>query len=428
MLKKAGKKILVLEARDRVGGRVFTRQLDGGLYVDLGAQWVGPTQDKMYALLKEFGLETFPTYDEGKSQLYWNGQLKQYKGLIPPLPILSLLSLDRGIRKMNRLSSTINLEAPWNSPGASHWDSMTLQSWMNRQISSPKARDLFALAAEAIFAVHPAELSMLFALFYTRSGRDFDTLMNIRNGAQAERITGGADLPAKKLAVELSGDIRLSHPVRKVEQSETGLMVTGDGVSYSAKKLIVAMPPAMISGIRFNASIPSGKYQLWQRMPMGAVWKCYAIYPRPFWRSKNLNGLVASNDGYTRLVFDNSPADGSWGILMGFVLADKAREFSMLNEPKRKESILHSFTTYFGEEASSPITYIDQSWTEEEWSRGCYTGVMAPHTMTSLGHLLRIPVGDIHFAGTETSPVWNGYMEGAVLSGERAAREVLESL
>jgi monoamine oxidase len=163
-------------------------------------------------------------------------------------------------------------------------------------------------------------------------------------------------------------------------------------------------------------------------MPMGAVWKCYAIYPRPFWRSKNLNGLVASNDGYTRLVFDNSPADGSRGILMGFVLADKAREFSMLNEPKRKQSILHSFTTYFGAEASSPITYIDQSWAEEEWSRGCYTGVMAPHTMTSLGHLLRIPVGDIHFAGTETSPVWNGYMEGAVLSGERAAREVLESL
>jgi monoamine oxidase len=427
ILKKEGKKILVLEARDRVGGRVLTRQLDGGHYVDLGAQWVGPTQDKMYALLKEFGIKTFPTYDEGRSLLYWKGKLKQYKGLIPPLPIFSLLSLDAGIKKINRLSASVNLDQPWKSPGAEQWDNMTMQSWMDRQFSSRKAKELFALAAEAIFAVHPAEISMLFALFYTKSGRDFDTLMNIRNGAQAERIMGGADLPVRKMAEELMADIRLSHPVRKVDARENSVSVSGDGFSFNAAKCIMAMPPAMISGIQLNASIPSNKYQLWQRMPMGAVWKCYAVYASPFWRTKGLNGLVATDTGHTRLIFDNSPADASRGILMGFVLADKAREFSKLNEPERKKSILSSLVKYFGEEASSPMTYIDQSWTEEEWSRGCYTGVMGPHTMTGLGEELRIPVGDIHFAGTETSPVWNGYMEGAILSGERVAREVLES-
>ena len=161
---------------------------------------------------------------------------------------------------------------------------------------------------------------------------------------------------------------------------------------------------------------------------MGAVWKCYAIYPRPFWRTRGLSGIVASNEGFSRLVFDNSPSDGSRGILMGFVLADRAREFSTLTEPERRQSILQSFTKYFGEEASSPISYIEQGWTEEAWSRGCYTGIMGPHTMMSFGHLLRVPVGDIHFAGTETSTAWNGYMEGAVLSGERTAHEVLESL
>lgn len=427
LLKKAGKRILVLEARDRVGGRVYTRHLDEGTYVDLGAQWIGPTQYKMYELLKEFGVNSFPTYDEGKSLLYWKGKLKRYKGLIPPLPVYSLLSLDAGIKKINRLSASIDLDKPWNSPKADLWDSMTMQSWMDRQFSSKKARDLFALAAEAIFAVHPAEISMLFALFYTKSGRDFDTLMNIRNGAQAERITGGADLPVRKMAEELTDDLRLSHPVRTVEALAKGVMVTGDGYQFSSSSLILAMPPAMISGIRFNASIPSNKYQLWQRMPMGAVWKCYAVYPRPFWRAKGLNGLVATDEGHTRLIFDNSPANGSRGMLMGFVLADKARDFSKLSEQERRQSILSSFVKYFGEEASSPMMYIDQSWAGEEWSRGCYTGVMGPHTMTSLGEELRVPVGDIHFAGTETSPVWNGYMEGAVLSGERVAREVLES-
>jgi monoamine oxidase len=427
MLKKAGKNILVLEARDRVGGRVHTRHLEEGTYVDLGAQWVGPSQDKIYDLLKEFGLKTFPTYDEGKSLLYWKGKLKRYKGLIPPLPVYSLLSLDAGIKKINRLSASINLDKPWNSPMADHWDSMTMQSWMDRQFSSKKARDLFALAAEAIFAVHPAEISMLFALFYTKSGRDFDTLMNISNGAQAERIIGGADMPVRKMAEELSADLRLSHPVSTVEALPEGIMVTGNGYRFSSSKLILAMPPAMISGIRFNASIPSNKYQLWQRLPMGAVWKCYAVYPRPFWRANGLNGLVATDHGHTRLIFDNSPADGSRGMLMGFVLADKARDFSKLSEQERRESILSSFVKYFGDEASSPMVYIDQSWAEEEWSRGCYTGVMGPHTMTGLGEELRLPVGDIHFAGTETSPVWNGYMEGAILSGERVAREVLES-
>ncbi len=286
MLKKAGKKILLLEARDRVGGRVFTRHLEDGQYIDLGAQWIGPTQDKMYALLREYNIQSFHTHDEGKSLFYWQGKLKQYKGLIPPLPILSLLSLDRAIKKINRLSATINPNAPWNSPRSAHWDSMTLQSWMDKEISSQKAKELFTLAAEAIFAVSPAELSMLFALFYTRSGRDFDTLMNIRNGAQEERILGGADLPARKMAEELSPEIRLSHPVRKVEKVENGVMVTCDGIHVSARKLILAMPPVMINGIQFNADIPSNKYQLWQRMPMGAVWKCYAIYPTPFWRTK----------------------------------------------------------------------------------------------------------------------------------------------
>jgi monoamine oxidase len=428
ILKKAGKKALLLEARDRIGGRAYTRHLDDGQYIDLGAQWIGPTQDKMYAMVSEWGIRTFSTYDEGKSQLYWDGKLKRYKGLIPPLPIPALLSLNNAIKKINRLSKSINQDRPWESPKANYWDSITMQSWMDRQMRNRKARELFALASEAIFAVHPSELSMLFAMFYTRSGRDFDTLMNIRNGAQAERIVGGADLPARKIAQTLAEEIRLSHPVRKVEKTGDGLKVSGDHFSFSCRKLILALPPVMNAGIHFDAGIPPNKYQLWQRMPMGSVWKCYAIYPKPFWREKGLNGLVASNAGHTRLVFDNSPADGSRGILMGFVLADKAREFSMLTESQRQESIISSFVKYFGEGASSPLTYIDQSWAEEEWSRGCYTGIMGPHTMTSLGNALKEKVGDIHFAGTETSPIWNGYMEGALISGERAANEILSAL
>jgi monoamine oxidase len=425
MLKKAGKTILLLEARDRIGGRVLTQDLANGSYVDLGAQWIGPGQDRMYQLLRDYNIQYFNTYDDGKSLLYWDGKPKQYKGLIPPLPIPALLSLDRAIKSMNRLSATIDPSKPWAHPKAAYWDSITLQGWMNKTMMNKKARELFTVAAQAIFAVHPAELSMLFALFYTRSGNNYDTLMNIKGGAQESRIIGGADLPARKMAAYLGSDVRLSHPVRNVSQRENSITVFGEGFTYEGRKLIIAVPPALASAISFDPLMPSFKYQLWQRMPMGAVWKCYAIYPTPFWRSKGLNGLVASNEGHTRLVFDNSPADGSKGILMGFVLADEARSFSMLSEEERRASIVSSFTRYFGGEAAEPEMYINKGWQEEEWSRGCYAAMMGPHTLTSMGMHLREPVGNIHFAGTETSEVWNGYMEGAIRSGEREAAHIL---
>jgi monoamine oxidase len=427
-LKQAGKKILVLEARDRVGGRVYTRHFPDGTYIDLGAQWAGPTQEKLYQLARETGVSTFPTYEQGMSQLFFKGRLKQYKGLIPPLPIPALLSLNNALKKMNRLSASINPAMPWAHPKASDWDSITLGGWMQGQMKNDKARKLFQIAAEAIFAVNPAEISMLFALYYTRSGRDFDTLMNIKNGAQQDRFLGGADLPARKLAENLSGQLILNSPVRTINQETEKIEIRGDGFHYQSKKVIVAIPPTLAQKISYSPNLPANKMQLFQRIPMGSVWKCYAIYDKPFWRSKGLNGLVASDFGYTSLVFDNSPADGSKGILMGFVLADKARDFTLLNENQRRTSILNSFTTYFGPDASRPEIYTDQSWAEETWSGGCYTGIMGPHTLSTLGKYLREPSGHIHWAGTETAEEWNGYIEGAIRSGERAAAEVLESL
>jgi monoamine oxidase len=427
LLKSSGKKVLVLEARDRVGGRVHTRHLEDGQYIDLGAQWIGPTQSRMYDLLREFNIPAFKTHDEGRTVFHWGGKIKTYKGLIPPLPVPALLSLNNAIKKMNRLSRSIDPSCPWAAEQASYWDSITLQGWMDRQMMSSKAKQLFSLASQAIFAAHPAEVSMLFALFYTRSGRDFETLMNIRNGAQDERILGGADLPARKIAELLAEEIRLSMPVRSIEQSSDGVTVRCSDAVFRSRKVILAIPPPMLSRIDFITPVSAARKQLWQRMPMGAVWKCYAIYPEPFWRKKGLNGIVASDNGYTRVVFDNSPYGGGRGILMGFVLADEARALSKLNENERREAILGSFVKYYGQEAADPLLYTDQTWVEEEWSHGCYTAFMGPHTMTSLGSILRAPEGHLHFAGTETAEEWNGYMEGAVRAGEREARIILKS-
>lgn len=424
-LLKAGKTVKILEARERVGGRVHTQQFDD-FYLDMGGTWVGPTQEKIYELIREFDLQTFPTFDEGKSTLLMNGKIKNYKGLIPPLPIPSLLSLDGAIKKITKLSKTVNLQEPWKTPDAEHWDGMTLQTWMDKQMFFDTAKKLFRIASEAIWAVSPSELSMLHAMFYTKSGTDFDTLMNVKNGAQEERILGGAMSVALKMAASFPVDtIRFNSPVKTIIQDDEGIEVIGKDFNYKARKVIVAIPPTLAGRIDYQPILPANRDQLLQRIPMGTVWKCYAIYDQPFWRAKGLNGLAASDEGFVSVTFDNSPKDGSIGIMMGFVLANRAKYFSLLSENDRKNSVLNQFGRFFGKEALSPNFYIDKSWAEEEFSRGCYAGVMPTGAWTSLGKHLREPIGHIHWAGTETSDVWNGYIDGAVRSGQRVALEVL---
>lgn len=422
---KSGKRVLLLEARDRVGGRVWTQRFDDGTYVDLGGAWVGTTQDRLYALAREVGAEPFKTYNAGKSTQYFKGKIKRYKGLIPPLPIGSLLSLDFAIKRLNKLSRKVDLQSPWQTPDAPQLDTRTLADWMQGQMRFETARRFFKIAVEAIWAADPTEISLLHALFYTRSGRDLDTLMNVKNGAQEERIVGGMQTIADRMADSLKDHIRLGSPVRRIEQDADSVRVLGGDFAYEASRVIITVPPALTNRIAFSPALPAQRQQLINQIPMGAVWKCFAIYEKPFWREKGLNGLAATPDDHVTVTFDNSPKDGSRGILMGFVLGNQAREFSTLSPEARKRSVLKSFAQFFGPEALMPIRYLDHSFLNEEWSGGCYAGVPLPGMWTSVGPCLREPVGRIHWAGTETSDIWNGYIEGAIRSGERVVGEVL---
>jgi monoamine oxidase len=194
------------------------------------------------------------------------------------------------------------------------------------------------------------------------------------------------------------------------------------------RRAIVAIPPALASRIRYEPLLPGFRDQLTQRMPLGTVAKCMAIYDEPFWRADGLTGQATSDTGPVKLTFDNSPPDGSPGVLLGFLEGQRARDMGRVSPEERRAAVIDCFRRLFGERAAKPERYVERLWADEEFSRGCYGSLMPTGAWTNYGEALRAPLGPLHWAGAETAEVWSGYMDGAVRSGEAAAQEVLAAL
>ena len=425
----AGRSVLVLEARDRVGGRVVSREIGDGKIVEMGGQWAGPTQDRLFALAAELSVATFATHDTGKKVLHFNGKRGTYSGAIPRINPLVLADVGRAQARLESLAAKVPTDAPWTAARAQEWDGQTFGTWARRNTVSRSARTLLAVGAEAVFAAEPGDLSLLHVLFYSHSGGSFQKLIDTTGGAQQDRFAGGSALIAERLADRL-GDaiVRLGAPVSKI--SVTGGKVTAITTSgqFDGKRIIVTAPPLLAGRIEYDPALPSWREQLTQRAPMGSVIKCQVIYDKPFWRAEGLSGQATGDGEGSRVVFDNSPPDGSPGVLLAFLEGDEARRLGRDSEQARRAAVIGSLVRYFGAKAASPADYLELDWQQERWSGGCYGTIFGPNVWTRYGHALRTPAGPIHWAGTETSPVWCGYMDGAVRSGEKAAATVLAEL
>jgi monoamine oxidase len=423
-LRDAGATVLVLEARERVGGRTLTVEVAGEA-IDLGGQWVGPTQDRVLGLARELGVATFPQYATGRKVLLLDGQRRTYRGLLPRIPLLALAELGVAIFRLERMAGKVPLGRPDLARGAAGLDGMSVADWMSEHVRSHAAREMLKIATHAIFAAEPAAISLLYFLYYTRSGGSFTRLAEIRDGAQAMRLHGGAQQLSTRLAERLGPGLRLATSVTALEQDADGVTVRTAGESVRAGRVIVAVPPALAQDIAVSPALPEAR-RLLHTVPMGSVIKCVATYPRAFWRAQGLSGEAVASDGPLRMVFDDSSADGSKAALVGFVIGDAAIAMCKAIGPaERRATVIAALVRMFGADAASPIDYVDHDWTAERWSRGCYVGVMPPGVLTRVGEALRAPCGRIHFAGTETARRWVGYLDGAIEAGERAADEVL---
>jgi monoamine oxidase len=428
-LAAGGHQVTVVEARERVGGRTECLVLDDGTPLELGGQWLGEGHTRMHELAGELGLATFRTWnDAGRLLLDLRGKrstMKPHKGAVPRLSPFALADLAQGLRRFARLAARTDLERPWLTPGAEELDGQTWESWIRRNLRTTAGRAYFHVVCEAVWAAQASDVSLLHALFYTHSNAGLETLIAVDRGAQQDRVTGGSVRVAQAMAAALGERVVLGCPVRRIQDDGTGVRVIArDGTEYRGDVAVVTLPPTLAGRLDYDPPLPSWRDQLTQRMPAGSVIKAYAIYPEPFWRNDGLNGQAVSDAGPVQVTFDNSPPSGTPGVLMGFVEGKQARTWARRSQAERREAVIGCFTRYFGDAAGRPEQYLERDWMAEEFTRGCYGAHFAPGVWTSYGEAWRAPAGRVHWAGAECAPEWNGYMEGAVRSGEATAEAI----
>ena len=420
-LVRLGYDVVVLEGRDRVGGRSATTTI-AGTPVDLGGTFVGPTQDAVLALAAELGCETVPTYGRGKNLIRWRGRVRSYRSTIPRLSMLELVDVSRIQWRFERISRQVPVHEPWTAPTAHKLDAQSLDAWLRSVYAGASTRDLMAIVARVTWGCEPDEVSMLHAVRYVKAAGGLGRMLDVEGGAQQDRFPGGTQQIAVRMADELGPRVVLSSVVRRIERrAEDAVTVEYDQGRVAARSVIVAIPPEHRAGIVFEPALPAEYEKLAQHWPQGRLSKAYAAYDTPFWRADGRSGEAVSDEGPVFITFDVSPGDKGPGILLGFT---DARTFDPLSAADRRDRALAGFATLFGDAALQPIDYVDHCWGTEKFAPGGPTAAVPPGSWTTYGPWLRKPVDRIVWAGTETADAWTGFLDGAVRSGKRAAAEV----
>ncbi len=394
-LSRLGHDVLVLEGRDRVGGRSYTGHI-AGIPVDMGGTFVGPTQDAVLKLAADLGITTVPTYHDGANLIRWRGAVRSYSGTIPRLSLSGLLDLARVRWQFERIARTVPLGEPWTARRAAALDGQSLGQWLRSVRAGATTRDLLAIMARVTWGCEPDDVSMLHAARYVRAAGGLDQMLDVENGAQQDRFAAGTQSIANAAAADLGDRVVLEAAVRRIEHDGGCVTVVSEKGSAEARFVIVAVPPEHWSRIEFSPALPAEHGQLPIHWPQGRLSKAYVAYPTPFWRARGFSGESLSDQGPVFITFDVSPDPGGPGILLGFV---DSRSFDALPAGQRRERALECFAALFGDEALTPIDYVDHRWGAEEFAPGGPTAAVPPGTWTRFGPLLRRP----RFGGTGSS-------------------------
>ena len=433
-LTQAGvKSVVVLEADERVGGRTLNLDVAPGVITEGGGEWVGPGQDNVLKLIKELGLSTFKTYIDGKTVYHYKGKRSTFAGTVPPMGATALVDYTQMETVLEQMAATVPPAAPWTAPNAVEWDGTTFGAWLDGHSIDAEAKWLFTMAFTIEFGEDPHETSLLRVLHAIGSSGGIEHMISVTGGAQEQRVVGGSQQIALTMAKQLGRRVILGSPVSTIQQRASDVLVASKRVTVRCKRVIIAMSPGDADRIRFTPGLPARRQTLQRKWKNGTESKLFLVYDKPFWRTDGLNGQGYSDISIAPYVSDNSPPDASVGILvtfMGTAGSGPGLTWSdeLLNDPNaRKAAFIDAAVKLFGPKAANRTAYLEKDWSDEPWIKGCVSSRPAG-LMTRYGNASREVCGRIHWAGTETGVLLEGYMDGAVSARERAAKEVVDAL
>ena len=427
-LAAAGSEVLVLEARDRVGGRTWNTEI-GGEANELGGQWVAPYQSAMHELLADLEIELFDTFRTGQHVFVdRKGSSHRYDGHDAPLGESSEKAFEAAESKLDSLAKEIDPETPWEHPDAERLDRITFESWLQEEISDEMARDLMRSWLAGGFLAKPAHTFSLLQGLWMIAGAGGTYELFEPEQCLAKRVVGGSQLISLRLAERLGDRVSLSAPVREIRWDDDSVVVEAEGLIAEGRRAIVAVPPNLTTSIRFRPALPAWRMRMAQSLSQGSINKVLAVYETPFWREEGLSGQGFAPYELVRELYDNSPPSASAGVLLTFLAGENAERAGRLGDEERRREVLSGMAKYVGSRALEPVGYIETDWSAQEWTRGAYGTSFGLGGLTRFGADLRRPVGPIDWACSDIAGVGHIHMEGAIRSGRRAAETCLAAV
>ncbi|MCG8927617.1 flavin monoamine oxidase family protein [Lentzea sp. CC55] len=421
-LTRAGYDVLVVEGRKRVGGRIHKIEI-AGVPVDAGATWVAPHHSAVRELVSRLHCELVPQFHDGKGVISFGGKRKT-ESLTALSPLVSL-DIARITSALQKIVDGFSFSAPWEHPDAAELDSMSLGEWLTSKHALEGTRKFMNMFSLVQWGAPVGDVSLFNALRYIKTLGGIEIMLKVEGGDQQDRVLGSAHTLVSRLADTLESRVITGSPVETITTVGDRVTVTTSTHTIDARFVIVTASPVHRSTIEFTPALPAQHHGLARSWRLGALSKAFVAYDRPFWRAEGLSGEGVSDDDTVFLTFDVSPSADGPGIMMVFC---DARGFDGYDEDERRRRVMKHLVHLFGESARHVTEYTDFSWGTDTFAPGGPNPAVAPKTWTSYGKFLREPVGLVHWAGTETAEETSGSMNGAVLSGRRAADEVAARL
>ncbi|MFV4913156.1 flavin monoamine oxidase family protein [Microbacterium lacticum] len=427
-LKKAGLSVAVLEARDRVGGRLWTDTIEGAM-LEIGGQWISPDQTALIETVADLGLDTFSRYREGDSVYVGpDGTAHRFTGEMFPVSPETEAVIARLTERLDAMVAEIDPDRPWAHEKAAEWDSVSWDAWLRAQTDDDEAVRNLAFATGSAMLTKPTHaISLLESLLMAASAGSYSNLVDA-DFILDKRVVGGLQQVPLLLAERLGEDVFLNQPVRTLEWSDEGVTAVADGMTVRARQAILALAPVLYSRISFVPALPRLQHQMHQHLSMGFVIKVHAVYETPFWREKGLSGTAFSPYELSHEAYDNSNHGEERGTLVGFVSDLNADGVFELSADERKQRILTSLSHYYGPEALDPVVYYESDWGSEEWTRGAYAASFDLGGLSRYGKHLREAVGPIHFACSDLAGAGYQHVDGAIRMGRLVAAQIIDEV